>query len=68
MAISNEEQQKLDQDKSNLINDLVAVSTIMEDYWRFHPANPNKLNIVEEHRQLEAIKEKIELDLKKLDA
>ncbi len=68
MAISNEEQQKLDQDKSNLINDLVAVSTIMEDYWRFHPANPNQLNIVEEHRQLEAIKEKIELDLKKFDA
>ena len=68
MAISNEEQQKLDQDKSNLINDLVAVSTIMEDYWRFHPANPKQENVVEEYAKLDAIKAKIEGDLKELDA
>ena len=40
------------------INDLAAVVTIMEDYWRFHPANPDKLDIVEEYDQLEAIKDK----------
>ena len=40
--------------KIEAINDLMAVSTIMEDYWRFHPANP--------------IKEKIENDIKKIDA
>ena len=50
------------------INDLVAVSTIMEDYWRFHPANPKQENVVEEYAKLEAIKDKIEEDIKQLDA
>jgi|TARA_B000000475_G_C15766756_1_gene353501 hypothetical protein len=50
------------------INDLVAVSTIMEDYWRFHPANPKQENVVEEYAKLEAIKDKIEEDIKQIDA
>jgi len=53
--------------KIEAINDLVAVSTIMEDYWRFHPANPKQENVVEEYAKLEAIKAKIEGDLNKLD-
>ena len=40
------EQEKLEEKRTELINDLVAVTTIMEDYWRFHPANDKKLNIV----------------------
>jgi hypothetical protein len=44
------------------------VATIMEDYYRFHPANPKQENVVEEYRKLESLKEKIELDLKKLNA
>ena len=40
----------------------------MEDYYRFHPANPDQLNTVEEYRQLEAIKENIEEELKQIDA
>ena len=28
--------------KSELINDLVATITVMEEYWRFHPDNPEK--------------------------
>jgi len=57
-----------DHKKSELIDDLMAVSTIMDDYWRFHPANPKQENVVEEFRKLEAVKEKIELDLKEIDA
>ena len=53
--------------KTELINDLAAVVTIMEDYWRFHPANENQLDIVKEYAQLEAIKDQIELDIKKED-
>ena len=49
------------------INDLAAVVTILEDYWRFHPANPKQENVVEEYAKLEAIKAKIEGDLNKLD-
>ena len=58
------EQEKLEEKRTELINDLVAVTTIMEDYWRFHPANDKQLNIVEEYRQLEAIKDKLEEDKK----
>lgn len=54
--------------KIEAINDLMAVSTIMEDYWRFHPANPQQENVVEEYAKLEAIKAKIEEDINKLDA
>ena len=54
--------------KIEAINDLVAVSTIMDDYWRFHPVNPKQENVVEEYAKLEAIKAKIEGDLKELDA
>ncbi len=50
-----------------LVNDLMAVSTIMEDYYRFHPANPKQENVVEEYAKLEAIKTSIEEDINKLD-
>ncbi len=62
------QEQIKDNKKSELIDDLMAVSTIMDDYWRFHPANPKQENVVEEFRKLEAVKEKIELDLKEIDA
>ena len=54
--------------KSELINDLMATITVMEDYWRFHPANPDKQDVVKEYQQLEAIKESIEEEIKQLDA
>jgi cell division protein FtsB len=54
--------------KIEKINDLMAVVTIMEDYWRFHPANPDKQDVVKEYQQLEAIKESIEEEIKQLDA
>ena len=50
-----------------LVNDLMAVSTIMEDYYRFHPANPKQENVVEEYAKLEAIKTSIEEDINNLD-
>ena len=54
--------------KIEKINDLMAVVTIMEDYWRFHPANLDKQDVVKEYQQLEAIKESIEEEIKELDA
>lgn len=50
------------------INDLAAVVTILEDYWRFHPANPDKQDVVKEYEQLSAIKESIEKEIEELDA
>jgi cell division protein FtsB len=54
--------------KAEKINDLMAVVTIMEDYWRFHPANPDKQDVVQEYAQLEAIKDSIEKEIEELDA
>jgi|TARA_B110000977_G_scaffold200482_1_gene291170 hypothetical protein len=66
MNITEEQPQEFDP-KVELINDLIAVTTIMEDYYRFHPANPKQENVVEEYAKLEAIKTKIEEDLNLLD-
>ena len=40
----------------------------MEDYWRFHPANPDKQDVVVEYDQLKAIKDKIEKEIEDIDA
>ena len=52
--------------KVEAINDLVAITTIMEDYWRFHPANEKQEDVVKEYAQLEAVKAKIEKDLESM--
>tara|TARA_B100000768_G_scaffold53104_1_gene51587 strand:- start:1519 stop:1785 length:267 start_codon:yes stop_codon:yes gene_type:complete len=54
--------------KAEKINDLMAVVTIMEDYWRFHPANPDQQDVVVEYDQLKAIKDKIEKEIEDIDA
>lgn len=53
--------------KTELVNDLMAISTIMEDYWRFHPANEKQENVVEEYAKLKTISEHIEEELKTLE-
>ena len=58
-------QEQLDQDntKSELIDDLVATSTVMEELWRYHPDNPSKKDVREEYKILEQIKKDIESEL-----
>ena len=34
--------------KTELINDLIATTTVMEEIWRYHPDNPNKKDVVKE--------------------
>lgn len=53
--------------KTELVNDLMAVNTIMEDYWRFHPANEKQENVVEEYTKLKAMSDHIEEELKVLE-
>ena len=53
--------------KTELVNDLMAVTTIMEDYWRFHPANEKQENVVEEYAKLTAMSAHIEEELKVLE-
>ena len=62
-------QEQMDQDnvKSELINDLVATSTVMDEMWRYHPENPNKKDIVKEYKILKQIQSDIESELADLD-
>ena len=44
-------QEQLDQDntRTELLNDLVATTTVMDEIWRYHPDNPKKKDIVKEY-------------------
>jgi hypothetical protein len=53
--------------KAELINDLIAVSTVMDELWSYHPNNPNKKDIEEEYAVLDNIKHGIEQELHKLN-
>ena len=60
-------QEELDQQKVELVNDLVATSTVMEELWRYHPENPDKKDVVSEYNVLKKIKVDIEQELSDLD-
>jgi hypothetical protein len=60
-------QEELDQQKTELINDLVATSTVMEEVWRYHPDNPDKKDVVSEYNILKQIQKDIEAELLDLD-
>jgi len=57
----------LEEQKVNLVNDLIALSTVMEELWNYHPENPEKKDIVAEYNQLLKIQGDIENELKSLE-
>ena len=61
-------QQIKDNQKSELIADLVATTTVMDEVWRYHPDNPKKKDIVKEYNILKQIIKDIEFELKELDS
>jgi len=56
-------QEQLDNQKTELINDLIATSTVIDELWRYHPDNPNKKDIIEEFNILKNIQTDIECEL-----
>lgn len=60
------DQDKLDLQKAELINDLLATSTVMEELWNYHPENPNKKDVIKEYQTLLQIQKDIEKELKEL--
>ena len=60
-------QEEIDKIKSELLEDLIATSTVMDELWRYHPENPNKRNIVKEYNILKQIHRDIEKELSDLD-
>lgn len=61
------DQDKLDLQKSELISDLLATSTVMEELWNYHPENPNKKDVIKEYQTLLKIQKDIEKELKELE-
>ena len=53
--------------KSELIADLIATTTVMEELWRYHPENQEKKDVVSEYNVLKQIKVDIEQELSDLD-
>ena len=60
------EQEKLEEQKANLINDLLAVSTVMEEVLNYHPDNPDQKDVIKEYQTLLQIQKDIEAELKEL--
>lgn len=53
--------------KNELVNDLISVTTILEEIWKYHPDNPDQEDIVAEYNQLLKIQGDIENELEALD-
>jgi hypothetical protein len=60
------ELQKLEEQKSELINDLLATVTVKEELWNYHPDNPNKKDVVKEYDILCQIERDITLEIEEL--
>lgn len=42
------------EEKANLINEVIFLSDIANQYWDFHPENPNKVDVVVEYDRIKA--------------
>ena len=54
-----ENQDQLDNQKSELLQDIMAVEKIMEELWKYHPENPKSISLVLEYQKLGEMKENI---------
>ena len=60
-------QEELDLQKAELIEDLLATTTVMDEVWRYHPDNPNKKDVIKAYEILKQIQKDIESELADLD-
>jgi|TARA_R110000787_G_scaffold118727_1_gene229582 hypothetical protein len=61
------EQSEINYLKTELVNDLIATTTVMEELWRYHPENPNMKDVVSEYKVLEKIKDDIEKEMRGME-
>ena len=57
------EQSEINYLKTELVNDLVATSTVIDELWRYHPDNPEKKDVELEYEILKQIQKDIESEL-----
>ena len=56
----------LEERKIELINDLAATATVMDELWRYHPDNPKKIDIISEYDSLKKMSSDIEKEIEEL--
>mgnify|MGYP003632380507 CR=1 FL=1 len=60
-------QEVLENKRVELINDLIAITTVMDALWEFHPENPKQEDVVEHYAQLLKMKGNIEDEIDELE-
>ena len=58
---------ELNNKKSELVADLIATATVMEEVWNYHPNNPKKKDPVTEYETLKQIKSDVEAEIDELE-
>jgi len=49
------------------MEDILAVNTVIEEVWNYHPSNPNKKDVEEEYDKLIEIKSDLQKELVELE-
>ena len=57
------QQQEMENLKADLVNDLISISTVMEELWKYHPENPERIDIEVEYAKLGEMKKGVETEL-----
>ena len=60
------EQERIDDEKSELLQDLMAAEKVMEEIWRYHKNNPERIILEDEYSKLEKMRSDIEEELENL--
>tara|TARA_B100000900_G_scaffold317810_1_gene276846 strand:+ start:825 stop:1007 length:183 start_codon:yes stop_codon:yes gene_type:complete len=56
-----------EEQKIELINDLIATSTVLDELWNYHPNNPDRKDVVNEYETLKKIQSDIEKEIAELE-
>jgi len=53
--------------KAELINELIQISKIRDEYWSYHPSNPHSVDVTKEIPLIDEAISKIQLEIENLE-
>lgn len=60
------EQERMDDEKSELLQDLITTERVIENLWKYHKNNPKRIVLEDEYSKLEKMRSNIEKELENL--
>lgn len=60
------EQERIDDEKSELLQDLMTTERVIKDLWKYHKNNPKRIVLEDEYSKLEQMRSNIEKELENL--